>query len=178
MQAVLEKVYAFFNGKPGREKWRFEALAAAIAASVLRASGRYRDGWITPASGDGGADFIGRLDMGDGFSTTRLVIFGQAKCEQPDKPTSGRHVARTVARLKRGWLGVYVTTGWFSKPVQREIIEDGWPVLLVPGLRLAQEVQRIADERGTSIDDYLAIVASSYEKQVTRRRPEEILLLS
>lgn len=178
MQAVLEGIYGFFNGTLGREKWRFEALAAAVAASVLRASGRYREGWITPASGDGGSDFIGRLDMGDGFSTTRLIIFGQAKCEQPDKPTSGRHVARTVARLKRGWLGVYVTTGWFSRAVQREIIEDGWPVLLVPGLRLAEEVQRIADERGVSIDEYLPIIASGYEKQVARRRPEEILLLS
>lgn len=177
METVLKKVYTFFSGKSGREKWRFEALAAAVSASVLRSSGRYREGWITPASGDGGSDFIARLDMGDDFSTTRLIIFGQAKCERPDKTTGGRHVARTVARLKRGWLGVYVTTGWFSKAVQLEIIEDGWPVLLVPGLRLAQEVQRIADERGISIDDYLPIIASSYEKQVTRRRPEEILVL-
>jgi hypothetical protein len=94
-----------------------------------------------------------------------------------DTPTSGRHVARTVARLKRGWIGVYVTTSYFSVAVQQEILEDQWPVLLINGRRLAVEVQKLADAGGLSIVDYLSRVAASYEGLVSQRRPEEILLV-
>src|SRR5262249_51403356 len=104
---ALKEIYCYYD----RRKSRFEALAAVIAARVIAPEGNsYRHGWITPASSDGGADFVGRLDVGSGFSRTKLVVLGQAKCEKFGSPTGGNHIARTVARLKRGWIGVYVTT--------------------------------------------------------------------
>lgn len=172
--AVLRDIMSFYLTK----RARFEALAAATAGAILQESGgRYRHGWITPASGDHGADFIGRLDLGTGMSTTKLVVLGQAKCEQLSAPTGGRDVARTVARLRRGWVGAYVTTSYFSEPVQAEVAEDEYPIVLVPGLRLAQEVLRASHDQGIrSIEDYLCKVDDTYEGLIKRARPDEILL--
>jgi hypothetical protein len=168
---VLESIYSHYKGA----EIRFEQLAATVAERVLRSDeSRYRHGWISRASGDGGWDFVGRLDIGSGFARTRLVVLGQAKCERVGIPTGGQAIARTVARLKRGWVGVYVTTSCFSEPVQEEVIEDQYPLVLIHGLRLAQEVLGILAESGTDLDGFLASIDAAY--QVEPRRPEEILL--
>jgi len=111
-QRTLEQIYKYYDGR----KHRFEALAAEVTRWTLVGNGPgWKFGWITPASSDGGADFIGRLDIGSGFGKTKLVILGQAKCKTLNTATGGNDVARTVARLNRGWVGVYVTTSFFSE---------------------------------------------------------------
>jgi len=173
-EKALAAIYAYYNGR----KHRFEGLASRVCAELLSNQGaRYRAGWITPPSGDHGADFIGRLDLGTGFARTSLVVLGQAKCEKLDAPTGGNHIARTVARLKRGWLGAYVTTSYFSASVQREVIEDQYPLMLVHGLDLSLSVLRLMNEAGTdSVPDYLDQLDERYLAMVSNRRPEEILL--
>jgi hypothetical protein len=169
--ATLQQVLGFYEGR----KHRFEALAEVVAERVLRGQGAdYRPGWITPPSSDGGADFVGRLDVGDRFARTRLVVLGQAKCE--GGATGGLHLARTVARLRRGWLGVFVTAGYFSLPAQREVLDDQYPLVLVHGLRLAEEVIQLAFERhGSDVGTWLQAVDTTYEDRIQIRRPEEIL---
>ena len=104
------------------------------------------------------------------------MVLGQAKCEKIDSPTGGNHIARTVARLKRGWIGVYVTTSYFSEAVQREVLEDKYPILLVNGQMLAQAVQKIVHEQGLpDIKTFLENVDRGYGSQVMQRDPEEIL---
>ena len=172
---VLRQIYTFYSKRPAR----FEGLAAVVTERILSASGgQYQQGWITPASSDGGSDFVGRLDIGSDFSRAKLIVLGQAKCEHPNSPTAGRDIARTVARLKRGWLGVYVTTGYFSEAVQREVIEDSYPILLIHGLRLAREIMKTHHELGyKDIPSFLAAVDAEYENRIQIRRPEEILVL-
>lgn len=93
----------------------------------------------------------------------------------PDTATSGKDIARTVARLRRGWIGAFVTTSYFSEPVQLEIIEDSYPLLLVHGARLAQEVTKLARASGRSLIQYLQLVDQDYATRIDRRRPEEVL---
>jgi len=136
-EKALRSIYAFYAGK----KHRFEGLAAKVTGRIIAGTtGTFTHGWITAASGDGGIDFVGRIDLGSQLSTVSIIVLGQAKCEQPGKPTNGGHIARTVARLRRGWIGSYVTTSFFSASVQREVNDDRYPLLLVPGGRLAREV--------------------------------------
>ena len=172
-ERVLNQIYDFY----AERKSRFEGLAAIIAARVIDPGGRrYQPGWITPPSSDGGADFIGRLDVGTGFSRAKLVVLGQAKCERPHSPTGGNHIARTVARLKRGWLGVYVTTSYFSEAVQREVIDDAYPILLINGARLAREVIEASYGEGfASVSQYLESVDSECDSMIASRTPEELL---
>lgn len=170
---VLEKIYSFYE--PRRQ--RFEALASLVCESMIRDTGaNYHRGWLTRGTGDGGLDFVGRIDLGEGLSRTKLVLLGQAKCEKVDKATGGVHIARTVARLRRGWVGAYVTTSFFSEHVQREVYEDQYPVLLMNGASLATEATKLQLASGFSdVADFLVHVDSTYEEQVSSRKPEEIL---
>jgi len=171
--AVLLDVYQFYDGR----KHAFELLASRIAAEVLRESGaRYREGWVSRSSGDGGVDFIGRIDMGSLAASTPIVVLGQAKCILPTSSVSPEQVARVVARLRRGWIGVYVTTGSFSKQAQIEIIDDQYPVVLIAGGTLATAVRRMAQANyGGDLEALLESTVDGYETAVTYRRPEEVL---
>lgn len=172
-EAVLVQIYRHFDGR----KHQFEHLAATVASQVFeRAGARYHRGWLTRAGGDGGMDFVGRLDAGSTDASTPLVVLGQAKCVLPTSSISPDEVARVVARLRRGWIGVFVTTGVFSKQAQVEVIDDEYPIVLVSGDLLAREVLKLA-ELAYDGDVSAALVAASggYDSDVTHRRPEEIL---
>jgi hypothetical protein len=160
------------------QKHRFELLAEHVVEDLVTASGiDYVKGWITPRSADGGADFVGRLDVGQGLAGTSLVLLGQAKCEQVHSPTGGNHIARTVARLRRGWIGAYVTTSFFSRPVQAEVIDDEYPIMLIGGRDVAATVEKTMLERGVdNIDAFLDELDGQYESRVRFRQPSEILL--
>jgi hypothetical protein len=171
--ATLRAIHAFYKQREAR----FEVLAELVAEEILKTNTKqYLRGWVTPAGGDGGADFIARIDVGTGFATAKLVVLGQAKCEDLSKPTSGRDIARTVARLRRGWLGVYVTTSYFSDRAQREVLDDEYPLVLVNGRQLAGVVGQIMFERGIQdVADFLEQVDGTYDDRLAARNPSEIL---
>ncbi|MDB9975559.1 restriction endonuclease [Candidatus Thioglobus sp.] len=172
---TLKAIYDFYSQSPSSKK-RFENLASIVTEHLIRKSANYKSGWITRGSGDSGIDFIGRIDVGSGFGSAKVLVLGQAKCERLESPTGGNHIARTVAKLKRGWLGVYITTSYFSDPVQIEILEDKYPILLINGKKLSQEVNEIIIENGyKNIHEYLIDIDSKYEGAIKYRDPEEIL---
>lgn len=172
--AALEQIYHRFDDN----KHAFESLAAMVASRVLGgADSPYREGWITKSGGDGGLDFVGRLDIGQGPSSTPVVVLGQAKCVLTTSSISPDQVARLVARLKRGWIGVFVTTGTFSRQAQIEIVDDQYPVVLIHGKTLAEEVLNIAAESyDGDVDAFLDSAVDGHPALVAHRRPEEILL--
>lgn len=170
----LRTIHRFFDNR----KHDFEAVASAVAGRILGVGASYREGWLTRRSGDGGADFIGRIDVGRGTASASLVVLGQAKCVTPETSISAEQIARIVARLQRGWIGVYVTTGYFSEAAQIEMVEDRYPISLVNGRQLAGELRSMANEDHNG--DLLACLEhlrNSHTAIVTERRPEEVLLL-
>jgi hypothetical protein len=172
---ALEHVYKYFEGR----KHQFELLAARVASRVLRGRGAgYTEGWLTRGAGDGGTDFVGRLDVGSEAATASLVVLGQAECITPSSSINAEQIARVVARLRRGWIGAYVTTGVYSRAAQEEIIDDQYPIVLIDGRRLAEEVRRMSIEsHGGDLDALLADITTGYAEALTARRPEEILTL-
>ena len=172
--SMLREIQEFFSGK----KHQFEVLAEFAVSELLREQGvTYRPGWITQGSGDGGFDFVGSVDLDPrgAFSSSRQVVLGQAKCEKLDRPTNGLHIARLAARLRRGWLGVYVTTSYFSIPVQREVLADRYPMMLIDGRRLAEIVRRYISDSESSLQDLLEELASSYPRRLGFGDPELVL---
>lgn len=138
---LLQRLYAFFDGR----KHAFELLAAQVSAQTLGGSGaRYHDGWLTRPGGDGGVDFVGRIDVGAPANNTPLVVLGQANCITPTSSISPDQVARVVARLRRGWIGVFVTTGTFTRQAQIEVIDDQYPLVHIDGKTLAEQLLRTA----------------------------------
>jgi hypothetical protein len=169
----LKEIYFFYRNK----KHRFELLASYVAKSILKVENcNYIDGWLTSRSADGGADFVSRMDIGSGFSTVRQVIYGQAKCISLSTPVSGQDIARTVARLRRGWLGVFVSTSYYSESVQREVLQDEYPIMLIPGKKLAEEVFKMSMNGGyKKVAHFIKDLDDKYEESVSLKRPDEIL---
>jgi hypothetical protein len=170
-ELILTTIYQAFDGR----KLEFEGLAAWVAERVLTRSGDYRHFGVTRGSADGGFDFVGRLDVGDGFGRAKIVVLGQAKCESPRPPTNGLDVARTVARLRRGWIGVYVTTSFFSDRTQQEVLQDRYPILLINGRRLAEEVRTAIIDRGDDFSALLAEIAVTHGSIVDISDPDQVL---
>jgi hypothetical protein len=170
---LLQQIYEHFES----HKHRFEHLAATAAAQIFEKSGAsYQRGWLTRAGGDGGMDFVGRLDAGNTTANTPLVVLGQAKCIKPSNSISPDEVARVVARLRRGWIGIFVTTGVFSKQAQVEMIDDEYPIVLVPGAALVKEVRELAELAfAGDVAEALRAASADYDADITHRRPEEIL---
>lgn len=170
----LKTVYDFYTSAG---KHRFELLASRVVMSLVNSNGgSYTEGWVTRGSGDGGVDFVGKVRVGAAFSSVDVVVLGQAKCESPSTPTNGVAIARTVARLKRGWIGAYVTTSYFSKASQIEVIEDSYPLLKVSGFTLAIETLKLAEVGGfRDVIGFLESLEIEYPNSIQNRRPDEIL---
>ena len=171
---LLKEIYEYYAST---DRHDFEYLALEVTAKAIEENGgSCKPGWVTSKSSDGGIDFVMRLDVGKGIlSSVNVVIIGQAKCEKLDEPTNGLHIARTVARLKRGWIGSYVTTSYFSNSVQKEVKEDGYPIMMINGAKIVSIVEKELFETQMSLPDYLISLKSKYDNK--QLRPEDILLM-
>ena len=154
---VLQKIYRFFNSNA----YQFEGLASWVAGTVLGPTSSR--GWVTPRV-DGGIDFVSRLDLGSGFSKTTVMVLGQAKCIAPEKNVGGIDLARSVARLKRGWIGVVVTTGAFAVRAQQELLSGQFPLVLIDWTRVAQEIRAEMVRTGIGLNDLLLRETAWYQK--------------
>jgi hypothetical protein len=68
------------------------------------------------------------------------------------------------------------TTSFFSEAVQREVLEDKYPILLINGLKVAQVVLQLVHDRGLpDVQSLLREVDAQYDSLVMQRGAEEIL---
>lgn len=169
LDQTLNKIHDFYSSNP----WGFEYLAKDVTRLAIEDSGTHcHDGWVTKASGDGGYDFVLRIDIGTkGLGQVREVVLGQAKCYARHNGITGEAVDRVVARLKRGWIAAFVTTSYFSIPTQKEILEDNYPIMLINGLKLAQIVNKYIYEKNISLTEYL----NGLKQEQSYKMPEDIL---
>ncbi|MBI2762573.1 MAG: restriction endonuclease [Chloroflexi bacterium] len=174
--SVVVAHYKRLGPYQGVGEHRFEGLASEIVGSYLRDSGQYHPGWITKRAGDGGIDFVSRLDLGVGSGSLKLVVLGQAKCVSPGAaPASGLDLARTVSRLDRGWVGAFVTTGFFSEQAQREVQADRFPLLMLSARHVGEAVVKESALRGESVPSYIQSVDADYDVRLSSRAPIEVL---
>lgn len=169
---ILKEIINYYKAK----KHSFESLAGFVACSII--GSRCERRWVTKRSGDGGYDFVCRLDVGDPGTTLGrrpIVVLGQAKCLQTHAAVSGLDIARLVARLQRGWLGVFVTTGVYSRSAQIEIAEDKYPVILINGQRLARELQKVIVSEGLKVCDLLKREDDWYNTHVQPWHPSRVV---
>jgi hypothetical protein len=164
--SLLGEINAYFE----LQRHAFEGLASLIAQQVI--GQQCTRGWVTKRSGDGGVDFVCRLELGSDFSRVPVVVLGQAKCQ---RSVSGADLARLVARLQRGWIGVFVTTGIFSRNAQEELYEDKYPLVLINGKRLAREVRIQLNSEGIRLQELLDRERGWYEANLQPMEPSRIL---
>ena len=167
---LLHDLHKHYEGKGAM----FEPIAAWITERRITGEGIYHHHGVTRASGDRGFDFVGTLELGKGFGAVSLVVLGQAKCESPSTPTNAVHIARTVARLRRGWLGVFVTTSYFSRSIQEEILEDKYPIFLINGRAIAEELHAFLLERKIELPEALAEIEAAYGTLTEVTDPDQL----
>ena len=173
---LLQQIYDYYGGKKSNKgKHEFEYLAMEATVKTIEESGaKCVPGWITKASGDGGVDFVLRIDIGqEQLASVQIIVLGQAKCTDPTKPVNGKDIARTVARMKRGWIGAFVTTSYFSEPVQQEVKEDSYPLMMINGAELVSIVERELFESKQTLKEYLDSLKTKYKQMI--RIPEDVL---
>ena len=68
-------------------------------------------------------------------------------------------VSRLVARLRRGEYGIFVTTSYYTRQAQEEVVEDAYPVKLFAGIdlvRFLRELKLVAGEQLS--EDWLSAI--------------------
>ena len=175
IESIRNATIGFFDGR----KHDFETIGARITERLMQSQGfHYKTAWITPRSSDGGLDFVGSIDLNPtaGFQSSRHVIVGQAKCENA-LSTGGNDVARLASRLRRGWHGVYVTTSKFSSQVQRELIADKVPIILINGNQVASIIRDELNDSGLPLIDYLNLTVKDFQYTEKNIDPDLALIL-
>jgi len=122
---VLEEILKF---KP----YEFERVIVALFQELSDVTHHITG---TRATGDGGFDFFGS------FRLPRPIRYeirfrGEVKRYSRATPVDPKSVSRLVARLSRQEYGIFVTTSYFTKQAQREVLSDGYPVHLISGIDL------------------------------------------
>jgi len=169
----LLDIYHYYDSN----KHKFEYLAMEITKKVIEENGASCvPGWITKKSGDGGIDYVLRIDIGkEALSGIKIIVLGQAKCTKPETKTNGKDIARTIARLKRGWVGAFVTTSYYSEPLQQELNEDKYPIMLINGKKVAEVVDSELFSKGVDLPTYLDSLEKQY--QIERRMAEDVVYI-
>ena len=113
----------------------FEYASAEIVKLLDPA---FKNLFVTRASRDGGKDVTAEYYLGHANHQIRLSAYIEAKKWQLDASVGVKPMMRLISRLKHRDIGVFITTSFFDKQVQKELIEDGHPVMLISGGDIAR----------------------------------------
>lgn len=81
---------------------------------------------------DGGFDFIGEFVIPYPLHY-KIQFLGEVKRYSRKNGVGPEMISRLVARLGRGQYGVFITTSFYTRQAQAEVLEDGYPVRLYNG---------------------------------------------
>ena len=98
----------------------------------------------TRPTGDGGFDFVGSFTLPPPIQY-EIPFLGEAKRFARSTGVGPKDVSRLVARLSRGQYWIFVTTSYFTKQAQEEVLEDRYPTSLLAGADLVRDHARVAD---------------------------------
>lgn len=99
---------------------------------------------------DGGFDFYGEFNLPFPFNY-KVEFLGEAKKYARANPIGPGMISRLVARLARGQYGLFVTTSYYTKQAQEEVLEDGYPVRLYNGLDIINFLRELKLIEGNNI---------------------------
>ena len=96
----------------------------------------------TRPTADGGFDFFGTFAFPPPLRY-EIEFLGEAKKFHRDAAVSPRHVSRLVARLGRGQYGIFVTTSYFTRQAQEEVLADRYPTTLISGADMVRMMREL-----------------------------------
>jgi hypothetical protein len=104
---------------------------------------------------DSGFDFFGSFTMPLPIGY-EVPLRGEAK--RWKQGVGVGEVSRLVARLRRGEYGIFVTTSYYTRQAQEEVLEDAYPVKLFSGADLVRFFRELKLATGDHLrEDWLAV---------------------
>jgi hypothetical protein len=120
----------------------------------------------TRPTADGGFDFFGRFTLPPPLRY-EIDFLGEAKKFNRGTAVTPKHVSRLVARLSRGQYGIFVTTSYFTKQAQEEVLADGYPTTLIAGADVVRMMRELRIARGDEISQtWLRAVESEFQERI------------
>lgn len=113
---------------------QFEAVVVELFKNLPHVSHKINR---TRPTADGGFDFFGEFIIPYPVNY-EITFLGEAKKFDRNNAVQPKHVSRLVARLNRGQYGIFVTTSYYTKQTQQEVLSDGYPVKLFSGIDLVK----------------------------------------
>src|ERR1700722_4118621 len=93
---------------------------------------------------------------------------GEAKRYRRSNGVGVGEVSRLVARLRRGEYGIFVTTSYYTKQAQQEVIEDAYPIRLFAGIDLVKFLHELKLVTGGEISrDWLSALLQVRDPVIT-----------
>lgn len=126
---VLKNVMEGFSDR------EFEFAAVSIVELM---DPRFKDFIVTQRSRDGGRDAIGTYQVGHTDHQIQLTAIVEAKLWKENSDIGVKSMSRLISRIKHRDIGVFITTSCFNKQVQKELIDDNHPVILISGGDIAR----------------------------------------
>jgi hypothetical protein len=111
---------------------------------------------LTPPVKDGGRDIIGFYRVGKAPCQAQLTVFAEAK--KWNGSVGVKPVARLISRIKHRDLGVFITTSWFDRQIQQELIDDKHPVILVSGKEITSILRDNDINTVPRLEEWLKII--------------------
>ena len=147
---ILQKIFDSLSAR------QFEFAAAKLLHLMDE---RFFDVEVTRAVRDGGRDVVAEYRVGHAQHQVKLSAYVEAKRWSLASAVGVKPMMRLIARLKHRDIGVFVTTSFFDEQVQKELIEDGHPVILLSGGDIARLLIRKDLAAATSLQAWLDEIA-------------------
>ncbi len=104
----------------------------------------------TRLTADGGFDFQGEFTLPPPLAY-EIEFKGEVKRYSRGNAVGPKDVSRLVARLGRGQYGIFVTTSFFTRQAQEEVLEDRYPTRLFAGSDVVRIMRELRAARGDEI---------------------------
>jgi hypothetical protein len=150
----------------------------AAVVTLLRELEEVRHNIVrTRPTADGGFDFVGSFTLPPPIQY-EIPFLGEAKRYARTTAVGPKDVSRLVARLARGQYGIFVTTSYFTRQSQEEVLEDRYPTTLVAGADLVRIMREMRVAKGSTIStSWLKSVqeegAAAFESGITAQRAKK-----
>ena len=104
----------------------------------------------TRPTADGGFDFSGTFALPPPLRY-EVEFLGEVKKYARRTSVGPKDVSRLVARLGRGQYGLFVTTSYFTRQAQEEVLADRYPARLIAGADLIGMMRELRITRGDEL---------------------------
>ncbi len=104
----------------------------------------------TRLTADGGFDFEGSFKLPPPLEYS-IDFRGEVKRYARSTAVGPKDVSRLVARLGRGQYGLFVTTSYFTRQTQAEVLEDRYPTRLFAGADVVRFMRELRIVKGDEI---------------------------